>query len=95
LIAARGGGYVVGASGAVMGVMVAFAFLFPNTELLLFFAIPIKAKWVITGLVLVDLFGGINPSQGDNVAHFAHLGGALTGFIIVFIWNKTNRRTFY
>lgn len=90
-----GGGYVVGASGAVMGVMVAFAFLFPNTELLLFFAIPVKAKWVITGLVLVDLFGGINPTQGDNIAHFAHLGGALTGFIIVFIWNKTNRRTFY
>jgi membrane associated rhomboid family serine protease len=88
--------YVVGASGAVMGVMVAFAFLFPNTELLLFFIpVPIKAKWIILGLVAIDLFGGLNPSQGDNVAHFAHLGGALTGFIIVFIWNKTNRRTFY
>jgi membrane associated rhomboid family serine protease len=90
-----GGGYVVGASGAVMGVMVGFAFLFPNTELYLLGAIPVKAKWAILGLVALDLFGGINPSQGDNVAHFAHLGGAITGFIIVFIWNKSNRRTFY
>jgi len=88
-------GYAVGASGAVMGVMVAFAFLFPNTELLLFFAIPVKAKWAILGFVALDLFGGINPSQGDNVAHFAHLGGAITGFIIVWLWNKSNRRTFY
>jgi membrane associated rhomboid family serine protease len=88
--------YAVGASGAVMGVMVAFAFLFPNTEMMmLFLPIPIKAKWVVLGLVAMDLFGGINPSQGDNIAHFAHLGGAITGFIIVFIWNKTNRKTLY
>lgn len=88
--------YVVGASGAVMGVMVAFAFLFPNTPLyIMFLPIPIKAKWAILGFVAIDLFGGVNPSAGDNVAHFAHLGGALTGFIIVFIWNKTNRRTLY
>lgn len=88
--------YAVGASGAVMGVMVAFAFLFPNTEMImLFLPIPIKAKWVVLGLVAMDLFGGINPSQGDNIAHFAHLGGAITGFIIVFIWNKTNRKTLY
>ncbi|MEO5563274.1 MAG: rhomboid family intramembrane serine protease [Chitinophagaceae bacterium] len=86
----------LGASGAVMGVMVAFAFLFPNTELyLMFLPIPIKAKWAILGYVAIDLFGGINPSQGDNIAHFAHLGGAFTGFIIVYIWNKTNRKTLY
>lgn len=91
----RYAGYAIGASGAVMGVMVAFAFLFPNTELLLFFAIPVKAKWAILGYVALDLFGGINPGQGDNVAHFAHLGGAITGFIIVWIWNKSNRRTLY
>jgi membrane associated rhomboid family serine protease len=96
LLGERAGGYVVGASGAVMGVMVGFAFLFPNTELMLiFFPIPIKAKWLIVALIAIDLFGGVIPRQGDNVAHFAHLGGALTGFIIVFIWNKTNRRTFY
>jgi len=88
--------YVVGASGAVMGVMVAFAYLFPNTELfLMFLPIPIKAKWAILGFVAIDLFGGVNPTPGDNVAHFAHLGGAVTGFIIVLIWNKTNRRTLY
>lgn len=87
---------VVGASGAVMGVMVGFAFLFPNTPLyIMFIPVPIKAKWAILGLLAVDLFGGIHPTQGDNVAHFAHLGGALTGFIIVYIWNKTNRKTLY
>lgn len=88
--------YAVGASGAVMGVMVAFAFLFPNTELyLMFLPIPIKAKWAIIGFVALDLFGGVNPTQGDNIAHFAHLGGALTGFIIVYFWNRTNKRTLY
>lgn len=87
---------VVGASGAVMGVFVGFAFLFPNTPLyLMFIPVPVKAKWAIIGLIAIDLFGGVNPAQGDNVAHFAHLGGALTGFIIVYIWNKTNRKTLY
>lgn len=88
--------FAVGASGAVMGVMVAFAFLFPNTPLyMMFIPIPIKAKWAILGFVALDLFGGISPIPGDNVAHFAHLGGALTGFIIVYIWNKTNRKTLF
>lgn len=89
-------GPAIGASGAVMGVFIAFAYLFPNTELyLMFLPIPVKAKWAMLGLVAIDLFGGVANVQGDNVAHFAHLGGALTGFIIVFIWNKTNRRTLY
>lgn len=86
----------VGASGAVMGIMVAFAYLFPNTELyLMFLPIPIKAKWAVIGYVVIDLFGGIVQFNGDNIAHFAHLGGAITGFIILLIWNKTNRRTLY
>lgn len=86
----------VGASGAVMGVLVAFGYLFPNTELfILFIPFPIKAKWAVIGYVLIDLFGGIASISGDNVAHFAHLGGALTGFIIVLIWNKGNHRRFY
>lgn len=85
----------LGASGAVMGVMAAFAYTFPNTELfIMFIPIPIKAKWAVLGFVAIDLFGGMTGST-DNIAHFAHLGGALTGFIIVFIWNKTNRRTLY
>lgn len=86
----------VGASGAVMGVMAAFAYLFPNTELyIMFLPIPIKAKWAILGLVAIDLFGGVAQVSGDNIAHFAHLGGAITGFLIVLYWNKTNRRSLY
>jgi membrane associated rhomboid family serine protease len=85
----------LGASGAIMGIMAAFAYLFPNTELFLIpIPFPIKAKWLVLGYVAYDLFGGLGV-VGDNIAHFAHLGGAITGFIIVFIWNKTNRRTLY
>lgn len=86
----------LGASGAIMGILVAFAYLFPNTELfIMFIPIPIKAKWAVIGYVAIDLFFGIGSFGGDNVAHFAHLGGALTGFILVLIWNKTNRKKFY
>jgi len=86
----------LGASGAIMGVMAAFAYLFPNTELfIMFLPFPIKAKWAMLGLAAIDLFGGVAKISGDNLAHFAHLGGALTGFIIVLIWNKTNRKTLY
>ena len=88
-------GYAVGASGAVMGVLVGFAYLFPNTELMLLFPpIPIKAKWLILGLVAFDLFGGLGRTS-DGIAHWAHLGGAAMGFILVYIWNKTNKKTFY
>jgi membrane associated rhomboid family serine protease len=85
----------VGASGAVMGVMVGFAYLFPNTELMLFGGIPIKAKWLIIAMIAYDLFGGMGRLGNTGIAHWAHLGGGLAGFILVFIWNKTNRRTFY
>jgi len=86
----------LGASGAVMGVMAAFAFLFPNTELyIMFIPVPVKAKWAMLGLAAIDLFGGVTSITGDNIAHFAHLGGAITGFLIVYFWNKTNRRSLY
>ena len=86
----------LGASGAVMGILVAYAYLFPNTELyLMFIPFPIKAKWMVIGYVAIDLFGGFGNFSGDNIAHFAHLGGALTGFIMVLIWNKNNKRHFY
>ena len=86
----------VGASGAVMGVFVAFGYLFPNTELyIMLIPIPVKAKWAVLGFVALDLFGGFGSIAGDNIAHFAHLGGALTGFLLVLYWNKTNRRTLY
>jgi membrane associated rhomboid family serine protease len=86
----------LGASGAIMGIFAAFAYLFPNTTLFIMpIPFPIKAKWAVLGLAAIDLFGGIANFSGDNVAHFAHLGGAITGFIIVLIWNRTNRRRFY
>jgi membrane associated rhomboid family serine protease len=97
---AYGGGIynmtVVGASGAINGVMVAFAYLFPNAPMFIFFIpVPIKAKYIVIGYFLIDLFGGINPRSGDNVAHFAHIGGAIIGLILVMTMNKSNRRTFY
>lgn len=86
----------VGASGAIMGIMAAFAYLFPNTELMLMFIpVPIKAKYLIPGFMALDLFGAFARLEGDKIAHWAHLGGALAGFILVLIWNKTNRNTFY
>lgn len=85
----------VGASGAVFGILVAFGMLFPNTELIMiFFPIPIKAKYFVSLYVLFELYMGFSMSKGDNIAHFAHLGGALFGFIIVKIWNK-HRGNFY
>ena len=86
----------LGASGAIMGVMVGFGYTFPNTELyIMFIPVPIKAKWAMLGLAAIDLFGGVAKISGDNLAHFAHLGGALTGFLLVLYWNKTNRKTLY
>ena len=85
----------VGASGAVFGVLAAFGMLFPNTELMLIFPpIPIKAKVFVTLYIIWELYRGIAMQQGDNVAHFAHLGGALMGFIIVKYWNKKSEHFF-
>jgi membrane associated rhomboid family serine protease len=86
---------VVGASGAVYGVLVGFGYLFPNTKLMLLFPpIPIKAKWLVIIMVGIALYSSIQRNPGDNIAHLAHLGGALVGFIIVFFWQK-NKRKFY
>ncbi|MGD2033990.1 MAG: rhomboid family intramembrane serine protease [Bacteroidales bacterium] len=87
---------MVGASGALMGIVASFAILFPNVELMVIpIPIPIKAKYLIGGFILFDLaYGFINFSGGSNIAHFAHLGGALVGFILVKIWNK-NRFKMY
>lgn len=86
----------VGASGAVFGVLFAFGYLFPNTELMLIFPpIPIKAKWFVTIYALFELFSGIQNSAGDNIAHFAHLGGMLFAFILLRIWNTRYRDRFY
>ncbi len=86
---------MVGASGAIFGILIAFAMLFPNTEMmLLFFPFPIKAKYFVAMYGAYELWAGVHQSPGDNVAHFAHLGGMLFGFILVQYWKK-NRKIFY
>jgi membrane associated rhomboid family serine protease len=86
----------LGASGAILGVLAGFGYLFPNTELMIIpIPVPVKAKWLVLGVIVIDLLSGISNTGKDNIGHFAHLGGALTGLLIVFIWNKTNRRTLY
>lgn len=85
----------IGASGAVMGLLGAYAYLFPNTELLIFpLPFPVKAKWAIIGIAAIDVFGGVYPT-GSQIAHFAHLGGMAMGLILVILWNKGNKKTFY
>ena len=80
----------VGASGAIYGLLLGFGMLFPNVELMLIFLpIPIKAKYFIPILMVVELFLGVNQFSWDNIAHFAHLGGALFGFLLVLYWKKT------
>ena len=85
----------VGASGAVFGILLAFGMLFPNTELMLLFPpIPIKAKWFVLGYGAIELYSGFANNPNDNVAHFAHLGGMLFGFIFIKFWKK-DRGNFY
>jgi len=79
----------VGASGAVYGVLVAFAMNFPNSKLaLMFFPVPIAAKYFIPLIIVGDLFFGFTGYSVGNIAHFAHIGGALVGFIIMMIWKN-------
>lgn len=85
----------VGASGAVFGCLAAFGYLFPNTMIYVYFFLPIKAKWFVIIYAALELWLGVRNSAGDNVAHWAHLGGALVGFLLVLYWNKNNRRNFY
>ena len=80
---------VLGASGAIFGILIAFAMLFPNMELMfLFFPVPIKAKYIVTGYLIYEIWGAHANNPNDHVAHYAHLGGALFGFILVKIWNR-------
>ncbi len=82
-------GSAVGASGAVYGVLVGFGFAFPDAKLaLIFFPVPIAAKYFIPLLILGDLFFGITDYSVGNIAHFAHVGGALIGFIIAWYWKQ-------
>ena len=89
----------VGASGAVFGILLAFGVLFPNVPLyIMFIPVPIKAKYFVVGYGLIELFLGFADFSGDNVAHFAHLGGMLFGFILIHYWKKKdadNGKYFY
>ncbi|MBT3417553.1 MAG: rhomboid family intramembrane serine protease [Flavobacteriales bacterium] len=78
----------VGASGAVYGLLLAFGMLFPNSLLYLYFAIPVKAKYFVMGLGALALFSGISNNPTDNIAHFAHLGGMIFGFLLLKYWKK-------
>ncbi|MBK5286313.1 MAG: rhomboid family intramembrane serine protease, partial [Bacteroidia bacterium] len=94
-IALLNGPVVIGASGAVFGILVAFGMYFPNTQLFIIpFPFPIKAKFAVILYGLVELFAGVANFSGDNIAHFAHLGGLLCGFIIIQIW-KHNEHNHY
>lgn len=89
-------GPMLGASGAIFGLLIAFGLLFPNAELfILFIPAPIKAKYIIPIYVLLELFLGVAQFSGDSVAHFAHLGGALFGFILVKVWRIKRPWDFY
>lgn len=85
----------IGASGAIFGVLAAFVYLFPNTYLYLYFFFPVKAKWAGLAFFAYELFFAVKNSAGDNVARWAHVGGAIVGLLIVMTWNKTNKKTFY
>ena len=84
----------VGASGAVFGLLLAFGMLFPNTLLYVYFAIPIKAKYFVMVYGALELYSGLSNNPADNVAHFAHLGGMLFGYILIKYWKK-NSSSFY
>ena len=85
----------LGASGAVFGLLFAFGYLFPNNLIYLYFLFPLKAKYFVGFLIVLELISGIQNSAGDNVAHFAHLGGVLFGYILLKMWNRKNRSHFY
>lgn len=89
-------GAAIGASGAVMGLLAGFAYTYPNVQFyILPIPFPLKAKYLAAIYVLIDLFGGFAGGAGDNVAHWAHLGGFVMGLILVIIWGKSNKRNLY
>ena len=84
---------VIGASGSLFGLLLAFGMMFPNTMLYVYFLVPVKAKWFVIAYGVIELISGLRSNPMDNVAHFAHLGGMLFGFFVILIWKKN--RNFY
>ncbi len=79
---------VVGASGAIFGLLLAFGMMFPNSLIYVYFAIPVKAKYFVIIYGALELFSGVYNRPGDNVAHFAHLGGMIFGYLLIRYWKK-------
>jgi membrane associated rhomboid family serine protease len=86
---------MVGASGAIFGVLTAFAILFPNTEFRIYFLIPVKAKYFVGFYLLWEIYQAYQNNINDNTAHLAHIGGAIVGAAIVLFWRKTDRSNFW
>ncbi|MCL2027291.1 MAG: rhomboid family intramembrane serine protease [Bacteroidales bacterium] len=84
----------IGASGAVFGILLAFGMTWPNMRIYLYFLFPIKAKYFVVFYGFLELFSGISGAS-TNIAHFAHLGGMLFGFILIMYWRKYRRNDFY
>ena len=83
----------VGASGAVYGILLGYGMTFPDNQLFIIpIPVPIKAKWLVAGYVVIELVRGLRASAADNVAHFAHLGGMLAGFLILLYWKHKDRK---
>lgn len=82
----------VGASGAVYAILLAFGMIFPNQEMFIFpLPMPIKAKYFVIGYAVIELLEGLGNRAGDNIAHFAHLGGMLFGLVLILYWRKKNK----
>lgn len=85
-------GSVVGASGALYGILVAFATMFPNMKMIIFpLPFEVKAKYLVGAYVVYDLYTGMT-GYNDNIAHFAHIGGAIAGFVMIYFWNMVKLR---
>jgi membrane associated rhomboid family serine protease len=84
----------VGASGSVFGILLAFGMIFPNTLIYIYFLFPIKAKWFVIIYGAIELFYGISNTN-DGVAHFAHLGGMIFGLILILLWKRRNKNSFF
>ncbi len=82
----------IGASGAVFGILIAFVYLFPDTYIYIYFFIPMKAKWLGILYFSYELYYAIEGQPGDGIARWAHVGGAIVGFILVYTWKRNNRR---
>lgn len=85
---------VVGASGAVFGILLAFGMMFPNVMIYLYFFIPIRAKWFVIFYGALELYLGFTGTQ-DGVAHFAHLGGMLFGIVLILMWRRKSKNNFF